>query len=579
MQYPLREKIGNPDLLVGREKEFTSFGKWIANIPKCLSKSRVILARRKSGKTALVQRIFNKLWSENGEVIPFYLDIAEKNIWYPDFAIDYYRTFASQVISFLERDEKLVRESLPLGEIKEYGISHSIKSFVRDVNLLIAEKKVGGLHDSMWQTAYSAPHRFADLYDRRFLVMLDEFQNIAGYVYRDEKCAGKPDKTLPGSFHSLSESKIAPMLVTGSYVSWLIEISGKYIQAGRLAEYYMKPCLTNEKGLQAVYKYAEVYNEPVTNETAFLINRLCMSDPFFISCVIQSNYENRDLSSEEGAIDTFNHEITNRRSHMSKTWSEYIQLTMHKVNDRYAKSMLLHLSRHSDRYWTHKELKDELQIDLDLDEIKKKLILLVEADVIEWGSSDIRFRGLQDGTFNLILRNRFEEEISGFIPDLKQEAHEQVRKLQKEKKSLQGMLNTLSGQFAEYQLATAFRTKKRFVLSEYFSDVKDTTRLNIINVKQRLPVQRKDGKNMELDVIAESDCGRIIVVEIKKWKTKIGKNIVEDFAEKIEIYAKNENISGKMILPVFLSLGGFTDEAIQFCKKMEIGTAERIMHF
>lgn len=74
MRYPLQEKIGNPELLVGREKEFKDLDRWIAEIPEKLSWSRVILARRKSGKTAIVQRIFNRLWSENGEVIPFYFD-------------------------------------------------------------------------------------------------------------------------------------------------------------------------------------------------------------------------------------------------------------------------------------------------------------------------------------------------------------------------------------------------------------------------------------------------------------------------------------------------------------------------
>jgi len=57
MQYPLTEKIGDPELFVGREKEFRQINKWLGNIPKRLSKSRVILARRKSGKTAFVQRI------------------------------------------------------------------------------------------------------------------------------------------------------------------------------------------------------------------------------------------------------------------------------------------------------------------------------------------------------------------------------------------------------------------------------------------------------------------------------------------------------------------------------------------
>ncbi len=576
MKYPLQEKIGKPDLLVGRQREFENLEKWINNIPKKLSGSRVMLARRKSGKTAIVQRIFNRLWSENGGVIPFYFDMAENPIWYPDLAIDYYRAFASQYISFCERDETLVQKPLSLEKIRQYGVAQSIECFVDDVDSILWGKQME-LYSSVWKTASGAPHRFADVYDRRILVMIDEFQNFAGYVYPDPLFQTSPIKALPGSFHSLSESKIAPMLVTGSYVSWLIEISGKYLQAGRLSEWHIDPYLTDEEGLEAVYKYSRIYNEPVTNESALLINRLCMSDPFFISCVMKSNFEERELSTKEGVVNAFDYEITDRRSMMFKTWSEYIQLTMSKVNDKYAKSMLLHLSKHSDRYWTHRELKDELKIDLDLDEIHRKLLLLVEADVIEWGRSDIQFRGLRDGTLRLILRNRFEQEINGFIPDLKQEAHEQIRELQKETKRLQGMLNNLSGQVAEYQLATAFRTKKRFALSEYFSDVNDTAPLNIIDVKLRVPVQRDNGKNMELDVVAESDCGRVIVVEVKKWKTKIGKNLVEDFAEKVEIYAKS--VSLKTILPAFLSLGGFAEEARAFCRENGIGTAERILHF
>jgi hypothetical protein len=239
--------------------------------------------------------------------------------------------------------------------------------------------------------------------------------------------------------------------------------------------------------------------------------------------------------------------------------------------------MLLHLSKHADRYWTPKDLKQELRLDLDLDEIQRKLLLLVEADVIEWGSSDIDFRGLQDGTLNLILRNRFEKEINGFAPDLKQEAHDQIRKLQKENERLQGTLNNLSGKFAEFQLAMSFRTKKRFALSEYFSGVQDTTRLNITEVKQRVPLQRDDGKRMELDVVAESSCGRVVVAEVKKWKTPVGKNLVEDFVEKVDVYARH--IPEKTILPAFLSLGGFTADARQLCEEQSIGTAESIAYF
>jgi hypothetical protein len=574
MRYPLQEKIGNPELFVGREKEWKNFGKWIDNIPGRLSKSRVILARRKSGKTAFVQRIFNKLWSENGAVIPFYFVIEENKICYPDFAIKYYRAFASQFISFLERDEQLVDNPLSLEEILNYGLKKSIKVLSDDARELLKNKE-RSWHDIMWETAYAAPHRYAAVLDKRFLVILDEFQNITQYVYPDQYYQTSPIETLAGSFHSVSESKTAPMLVTGSYIRWLITISGKYLQAGRLSEWYMPPYLTPEEGLQAVYRYANVYREPITNETAILINQLCMSDPFFISCVIQSNYEDRDLTTEEGVISTVNYEITDRRSGMSRTWAEYIEVTLQRINDIHAKSILLHLSKYNDRDWTPKELKEALYLDISVDEIQKKLCLMVESDVIEQGVSDIDYRGLKDGTLNLVLRNRFEKEIKTFAPDLKQEFHEQIRELKKDKNRLQGMLNNLSGMFAEFQLATAFRSRKRFSLSEYFSGVHDTTRLNIINVRQRVPIQREDGKLMELDVVAESSCGRVVVVEVKKTENKTGRTGVEDFSEKIDVYAKNA--PDKIILPAFLSRGGFTEEALHVCKELGIGTARSIV--
>ncbi len=576
MQYPLPERIGNPDLLTGRKKEFKLFHKWLRNIPERLSKSRVILARRKSGKTSFIQRLFNELWNENGRVIPLFFEIAEKKIWYPDFAIKYYRTFASQYISFLERDENPVHIPLSLKEIKEYGLTKSIKLLARDVDSIISDKENNSF-DLMWETAYTAPERFGASLDQRFLVIIDEFQNITEYIYRDKGCETSKDETMAGSFHGVSESKIAPMLVTGSYIGWLVNVLDKYLEAGRLKRFFMNPYLTSEEGLQAVYKYAQLYKENITNESAAQINKLCQSDPFFISCVIQSEYENKDLSSQEGVVNTVNHEISDRKSEMSMTWGEYIELTLQRINDIHAKTILLHMSKHADRDWTPKELKESLSLKLDLNEIKKRLRLLVKADLITEGISDIDFRGLQDGTLYLILRNRFEKEISSFVPDLKKDFNEELEALKKNKRSIQGKLNNLIGKFAEYQLATDFRTRKHFPLSAYFNDVQDSTPLNIIDVKLRVKFQRSDGREMEIDVMAHSDCDRVVLVEVKKTKYKTGINIVKGFQEKLDIYSKL--FPAKKVLSGFLSVGGFTEEAMQFCKSNGMGTAEKIEYY
>jgi hypothetical protein len=56
----------------------------------------------------------------------------------------------------------------------------------------------------------------------------------------------QPIETMPGSYHSLSESKVAPMLVTGSYMAWLKKIMSEYLKAGRLSKIHFSPYLTPE---------------------------------------------------------------------------------------------------------------------------------------------------------------------------------------------------------------------------------------------------------------------------------------------------------------------------------------------
>ena len=578
MQYPLEEKIGNSDLLVGREQEFAKFDKWIANMPKKLSKSWAILGRRKSGKTAFVQRLFNKLWSANGQVIPFYISIPDSPIWFVDLTVKYYETFASQYISFLERDIAPASEHLKLEEIKAYGKANKNSSLVKDVDYITdyLEKEH---YDLVWDRIYRAPHRMASIYDQRILVIIDEFQYLSCNVYARKDRSGKPLEGMPGSFHEVSESKVAPMLATGSYVGWMVDIMGKYLEAGRLSHIEFSPYLTEYEGLQAVYKYAENFNEPISNETAAQINELCMADPFFISCVIQSACPERDLTNSEGVIETVNYEIAGRRSELSGTWNEYINKTVDRINDQYGKRVLLHLSRHNDRFWTPRELKKELNLEEDEKEIHRKLISMVKGDLIEWGSSDWRFRGLKDGTLNLILRHRFEEEIAEHQapPDLREDFREKLSQLQKENKSLRGKLSQVTGVMAEYQFAIALRSRKRFKLGDFFHGALADTEFNMTDVRTNIKIQRDDGKEMEVDIAAQSGDDSVLLVEVRKRKVKTNIKDIEDFLEKVELY-KVLNPE-QAVFAAFLSLGGFTDEALQMCEKRTISWAEEFSYF
>ncbi len=73
MQMYLEERIGNPDLFTGRKHEIASLLKWIDNIKKRISKSTAILSRRKAGKTAILERLYNLTFEKNGQVVPLIL--------------------------------------------------------------------------------------------------------------------------------------------------------------------------------------------------------------------------------------------------------------------------------------------------------------------------------------------------------------------------------------------------------------------------------------------------------------------------------------------------------------------------
>ena len=581
MQYPLEEKIGPPELLVGRLDEFTRFNTWLRGIPGRLSKSRVILARRKSGKTSFVQRIFNQLWNENGPVVPFYFDIADKNIWLHKLALDYYIAFASQYISFLEREPSLVQDHLSLEEIQAYAVEKNHRSMIRDTTYILSDLAKGEKDmDILWKIATHSPHRYAAGRERRFLVILDEFQNIASYVYRNEACQGEPDKTMPGSFHSLSESKVAPMLVTGSYPGILMEIMSDYLEAGRLSIFQMKPYLTPDEGLAAVHQYAQTYQVSTTEETAVQLNQLCGSDPFLISCVMLNDLAGKDLTTKGGVIQAVAYEIEDRNAEMSKTWADYLRRTFRKINGTTTKKLMLFLNKNNDRYWTPRELKAKLNLDLSEDEIFERLEVLVASDVIGQGRSDIRFCGLEDGTLNQVLRNRFEEEIEGVVPDFKSEFEEQLATERKETNKWRGLACDYKGKLAERTLAFEFRMKQiartPLHLSDYFTNITDTKPLELIQVRERVPHQRLDGENVEIDLLAKADDNRVLMVEVRDRDRKTGLQPVTKLQANALDYTQQYEV---IVLPAYLSLSGFTEEAEAFCSANEIGLAERPSRF
>jgi hypothetical protein len=103
MEYAYEERIGNPDLFTGRKQELAYFLKWINDIKEKKSQSTAVMARRKMGKTAIMERLFNITFFKNDGVIPFYYEIKEVKMWVGDFCVDFFLTFIYHYIAYKTR--------------------------------------------------------------------------------------------------------------------------------------------------------------------------------------------------------------------------------------------------------------------------------------------------------------------------------------------------------------------------------------------------------------------------------------------------------------------------------------------
>jgi len=450
MIYALEERIGDPTLFCGRKQQMDLLMDWGNMIPQKMAKSRALLGRRKCGKTAIMQRLFNILWNQNGKVIPFYFEVLDQDQWLLDFANDYYRTFMSQYLSFKTR-RVLAIENQPcdFAELTKMALDiddkHALKDMESFQRYLDAKQK----HQAM-RWAFGAPAVFTGLENIFVLVMIDEFQFMTKYIFHDQEYKILAHN-LPGAYHGLVESKVAPMLVSGSYVGWMTQMMHELFKGGRLKQTPISPKLAEEEGMEAIYRYAQYNNKTVSDEAAVAINLLTQSDPFYIASLFRSDWEYQDFNSVDGATKTLAYEVKNTKGELFGTWSEYIYSTIKEVNDQYAKKIMLFLSKDRYQEYTRIDISKHLGGKLDDNALEKRLRALEYGDLITRPElSHFRYCGIADDILDLIFRSLYQEEIEHNKPNIESELEAKLKAAEEEKQSLQGQVNELKGRVLEW---------------------------------------------------------------------------------------------------------------------------------
>ena len=550
--YALAEEIGDPDLFVGRKREMAHLLDWAAGTKRRISKSMGILSRRKKGKTALLQRFFNILYTENDpQLIPFYFRIPDERMPKTLFGESFYRRLLSQYFAFTTRTPELVARVLPFDELKTLAAKD--RHVADDIRAMedILERVPG----QAWGHARKLGHRISQLNDVRILQILDEFQYLNKYVVSDDD----PDNVelLCHSYMGAAESKFSPQIVAGSYIGWL----------GRILEYltaryrrWQLESLTDEEALQAVYNYAYTYRVAVTADTAPYVARVCDNDPFYIAAVLSNRADEKDLTTEQGVRDALTLETVLGKGDIANVWREYLLGAFAEVNDRNARRIVLYLAAHEPEERTRAQIREDLGLTMTEDELEKRLHQLVMADILAQGSSLFHYRGLGDRVFAMVFRRLYGTEIEqvsvGEIDD----------DFKRELAAARGRISVHRGAAAEYRvryrllLASLRGARLTDIVRDSPGVAGPEDPLGPFAVIRKARFYRDQERSVEIDLHAvhEDDEGTDLMIEVKDWQREPDLDAVRRFIEIKDLLAEHRE---RKTVFLFYSESGLGEEA------------------
>jgi hypothetical protein len=577
MDYALKERIGSPDLFTGRKEELAYFLKWIHDIKQEKSQSTAILARRKMGKTALMERLFNITFFKDDGIIPFYYEIKEKDVWVVDFCQDFFLTFIYQYIAFKSRKREYLdpENKSDFGKAVEIAIREGLDylcGIIEGAAHAVAHEKV----DILWDIAREAPKTIASRQKEFIVQLIDEFQFMNAMIYRDKEMKILA-RNLAGGYLSTAESKIAPLLVAGSWVGWLMNELNMMLPARFKYEYLEN--MSEDEAVEMVYNYSRFFGVPVTEETAYLISKISEGSPFYTSSILRSRYQHKNLTTVKGLTDTLEFETLDNRGNIKTTWMEYVSYAFNQVNGKNAKNIVLYLCQHRDREVTRAELLEKLPLDIDDAELEKKLKALVMADIITQGTSNFRYRGVNDNIFDKVFRGVYEEEIHEFdVKVIRKEYSQELKKEKERYNRLLGKYNYRKGYFAEYLLLDQLKLHGR----ENNELLKSITRYLPVDFDfcdysrvWKYHSSPEYARVFSVDIFALSaNAGDYSIIgEVKnRDHKKFSKDEAIRFLDKFAAIKRMENL--ERVIGFIFSCSGFTKEAETYCREKGIACSE-----
>lgn len=273
---------------IGRTREINALlshsrGEWKTN-------SLLLLAAPKLGASELLRQTFDRLFAENGEIVPFYFAVKKSDKTAKQCAVRFLQTFLLQIVAFRRQDKKIFDASPEICELTEIAPPTDGYWIDRIVDTCLRESRLNNDRAFVRQ-ALSAPLRAVNT---RFFVMIDNLHEAANFT---------DDVDFIEEIREIYFRSSVNFVFSGHRRFVFEKFHGKS------PSFELKPLDFKQSGLLAESS-ARKFEVKINDQTRDLIAVKFAGNPFLISSIFQAASEKeRDLSSFERVEQVYADEV------------------------------------------------------------------------------------------------------------------------------------------------------------------------------------------------------------------------------------------------------------------------------
>ncbi|MCE7985384.1 MAG: hypothetical protein DYG89_29775 [Caldilinea sp. CFX5] len=556
---PLEDELG--ELFVDRDKELNGFWQWAMRVPLYVpNNSHALIGRRRTGKTAILIKLYNRLFHEQDRVVPIFVSFArylkrpEPQIFWGEFANEYLAGYLRSYLAFRYRQPDFVKDERGLDDLRPF-----IEQTQDELALKLLERYDRTLARPQFsvtdlaQWIVNAPRTEASAHNMPTVVIIDEFQILA--------TAQNEERNLRWSVTSLFQNAVetnwAPILVSGSAVSTLVHQALGGALSGRFSYHFIEP-LPHEHAYDLVFRLGKRYGVTVNEELAEAIWQVTGGYPYSIEALMDSASPARERYPDLAALDeVVAFEISDVNGKLRQHNYEEFEKYSHLLNSGLlTRKVMFWVTKYPDRLIDTEQIAAELGESLE--NVQASLKKLHQIDVISPVTLS-RYNGPSDPMLRRYIEYHHYIEIEKLTPA------EALKDWQAEYRQLQGRLNHFVGEVGEVYLHGVMqRFDGRTVEGATYFNQPGPIALPKFSKLERRGGIVKDGASVEIDILGETAAASdtpptLWLVQVKYLKSAVGEKAVADFLQQCTTVLQQRPAT--TVVRWYFSKSGFTRAA------------------